>query len=108
MKVKVLVIDIGANNLKRLFTGETEPRKLPSGPTLTPRQMVSAVLKLTEDWHYEAVSIGFPGRVRDNRVVAEPVNLGTGWVHFDFAKAFGCPVKVINDAAMQALGSYRG
>jgi polyphosphate glucokinase len=108
MKVKVLVIDIGGNSLKLLFTGETEPRKLPSGPTLTPRQMVSAVLKLTEDWHYEAVSIGFPGRVRDNRVVAEPVNLGTGWVHFDFAKAFGCPVKVINDAAMQALGSYRG
>jgi polyphosphate glucokinase len=68
---------------------------------------VSGVRKLSEDWKYDAVSVGFPGRVRDNHVVAEPVNLGAGWVHFDFAKAFGRPVKVINDAAMQALGSYR-
>jgi polyphosphate glucokinase len=105
--MKVMVIDIGGNSVKVLVTGETEPRKFPSGPGLTPRQMVSAVRKLTEDWRYGAVAIGFPGRVRENQVVAEPINLGRGWVHFDFAKAFGCPVKVINDAAMQALGSYR-
>jgi polyphosphate glucokinase len=106
--MKVLVIDIGGNSVKVLVTGETEPRKFPSGPTLTPRQMVSTILKVTDDWHYRAVSVGFPGRVRDNHVVSEPVNLGHGWVHFDFAKAFGCPARVINDAAMQALGSYRG
>lgn len=105
--MKVLVIDIGGNSVKVLVTGETEPRKFPSGPTLTPRQMVSAVLKLTDDWRYRAVSIGVPGRVRNNRVIAEPVNLGQGWINFDFAKAFRQPVEVINDAAMQALGSYR-
>ena len=105
--MKVLVIDIGGNSVKALVTGETEPRKFPSGPTLTPRQMVSSVLKLTEDWHYGVVTVGFPARVRDDQVVAEPVNLGHGWMHFDFAKAFGRPVKVINDAAMQAYGSYR-
>jgi polyphosphate glucokinase len=106
--MKILVIDIGGNSVKILVTGETDPRKFPSGPTLTPRQMVSGVLKLTEDWKYDAVSIGYPGRVRDNRPVSEPFNLGHGWVKFDFAKAFGVPVKVINDAAMQALGSYKG
>ncbi len=74
---------------------------------MTPRQMVSGVLKLTEDWNYNGVSIGYPGRVRDNRPVSEPVNLGHGWVNFNFANAFGVPVKVMNDAAMQALGSYR-
>lgn len=105
--MKVLVIDIGGNSVKVLVTGGTEPRKFPSGPSLTPRQMVTAVLKLTEDWHFDAVSIGIPGRVRDNEVVSESNNLGRGWVGFDFAKAFGRPVKVINDAAMQALGSYR-
>lgn len=105
--MKVLVIDIGGNSVKVLVTGETEPRKFPSGPTLTPRQMASAVAKLTEDWKYDAISIGYPGRVRDNRPVSEPVNLGHGWVHFDFAKALGVPVKVMNDAAMQALGSHR-
>lgn len=105
--MKVLVVDIGGNSIKVLVTGETEPRKFPSGPTLTSRQMVTSIKKLTEDWHYDAVSIGFPGRVRDNQIVSEPVNLGPGWVHFDFAKAFGRPVKIINDAAMQALGSYQ-
>jgi polyphosphate glucokinase len=105
--MKVLVIDIGGNSVKFLITGETEPRKFPSGPALTPRQLASGVRKLSEDWKYDAVSIGYPGRVRDNQVVADPVNLGPGWVHFDFAKAFGRPVRVINDAAMQALGSYR-
>jgi polyphosphate glucokinase len=105
--MKVLAIDIGGNSVKFLVTGETEPRKFPSGPTLTPHQLAVGVRKLSEDWKYDVVSIGYPGRVRDNQVVSEPVNLGHGWVHFDFAKAFGRPVKVINDAAMQALGSYR-
>ncbi len=106
--MNVLVIDIGGNSVKVLVTGETDPRKFPSGPTLTPRQMVSAVKKLTEDWKYDVVSIGYPGRVRDNRPYTEPVNLGRGWTAFDFAKAFGVPVRIMNDAAMQALGSYRG
>jgi polyphosphate glucokinase len=106
--MKVLVIDIGGNSVKLLVTGETDPRKFPSGPTLTPRQMVPAVLKLSEDWKYDAVSIGYPGRVRDNRPSVEPVNLGRGWVKFDYKAAFGRPVKVMNDAAMQALGSYQG
>jgi len=106
--MNVLVIDIGGNSVKVLVTGGTDLRKFPSGPKLTPRQMVSAVLKLTEDWKYEAVSIGYPGRVRNNQPSVEPVNLGRGWVRFDYAKAFGVPVKVMNDAAMQALGSYKG
>jgi hypothetical protein len=106
--MKVLVIDIGGNSVKVLVSGETDPRKFPSGPKLTPRQMVSGVLKLTEDWKYDVVSIGYPGRVRDNRPFMEPVNLGRGWTRFDFEAAFGCPVKVMNDAAMQALGSYKG
>ena len=105
--MKVLVIDIGGNSVKFLITGGTEPRKLPSGPALTPRQLASGVRKLSEDWKYDVVSIGYPGRVRDNQIVAEPINLGPGWLHFDFAKAFGRPAKVMNDAAMQALGSYR-
>jgi polyphosphate glucokinase len=106
--MKILVIDIGGNSVKALVNGQTEPRKFPSGPTMTPRQMVSGVLKLTEDWKYEVVSIGYPGRVRNNQPVSEPVNLGHGWIHFDYGKAFGNPVRMMNDAAMQALGSYRG
>jgi len=106
--MKVLVIDIGGNSVKVLVSGAKEPRKFPSGPALTPRQMVSNVRKLTEDWKYDAVSIGYPGRVRDNRPFTEPVNLGRGWVRFDYAKAFGLQVKMMNDAAMQALGSYQG
>jgi polyphosphate glucokinase len=106
--MKILVIDIGGNSVKALVNGQTEPRKFPSGQTLTPREMVSGVLKLTEDWKYEVVSIGYPGRVRNNQPVSEPVNLGHGWIHFDYGKAFGNPVRMMNDAAMQALGSYRG
>jgi len=106
--MKVLVIDIGGNSVKILVAGQIDPRKFPSGPTLTPRKMVAGVLKLTEDWKYDAVSIGYPGRVRNNRPSAEPVNLGKGWLKFDYEKAFGVPVKVMNDAAMQALGSYQG
>lgn len=105
--MKILVIDIGGNSVKVLVSGETGQRKFPSGPELTPRQMVSGVLKLTEDWKYDAVAIGYPGRVRDNKPFVEPVNLGRGWVKFGYAAAFGCPVKIVNDAAMQALGSYK-
>jgi polyphosphate glucokinase len=106
--MKILAIDIGGNSVKVLVSGQTEPRKFPSGPTMTPRQMVSGVLKLTEDWKYEVVSIGYPGRVRNNQPASEPVNLGRGWIHFDYGKAFGIPVRMMNDAAMQAWGSYRG
>lgn len=106
--MKVLVIDIGGNSVKVLITGETDPRKFPSGPRLTPRQMVSGVKKLTEDWSYDAVSIGYPGRVTNNHPSAEPMNLAHGWVNFDYEEAFGVPVRIMNDAAMQALGSYRG
>ena len=106
--MKILVIDIGGNTVKMIVTGETEPRKFPSGPAMTPRQMVSGVRKLTEDWKYDAVSIGYPGRVRESRPVSEPANLGHGWIKFDYEAAFGRPVRMINDAAMQALGSYQG
>jgi polyphosphate glucokinase len=102
----VLVIDVGGTSVKILATGQIEGRSFRSGPTLTPRRMVSRVKKLAADWEYDAVSIGYPGPVLSGRPSAEPVNLGRGWVAFDFIQAFGCPVKVINDAAMQALGSY--
>jgi polyphosphate glucokinase len=103
----VLVIDVGGNSVKLLATGQTQRRSFPSGPTLTPRRMVSEVRKLTADWTYDVVSIGYPGPVLGGRPLAEPHNLGRGWVGFDFARAFGCPVKIVNDAAMQALGSYK-
>lgn len=102
------MIDVGGNNVKMFATGVTEPRKFPSGPLLTPRHMVRQIQHLTRDWAYDAVVLGYPGAVIDGRPVAEPKNLGTGWTTFDFEKAFGCPVKVINDAAMQAIGSYEG
>jgi polyphosphate glucokinase len=105
---KVLVIDVGGTSVKILVTGQTERRSFPSGPTMTPRRMVSGVKKLARGWVYDAVSIGYPGPVLRCRPVAEPYNLGRGWVGFDFAEAFGRPVKVVNDAAMQALGSYNG
>jgi polyphosphate glucokinase len=104
----VLVVDVGGNSVKILAAGQAESRSFRSGPTLTPRRMVSGVKKLAADWVYDAVSIGYPGPVLGGRPSAEPVNLGRGWVGFDFAQAMGLPVKVINDAAMQALGSYRG
>ena len=105
---RVLVIDIGGTNIKVLATGQNEPRKYPSGPTMTPRRMVRVVKKLVRDWKFDCVSLGFPGPIINECPLREPHNLGRGWMGFDFRKAFGCPVKVINDAAMQALGSYTG
>jgi polyphosphate glucokinase len=104
----VLVVDIGGTSVKLLTSGHQMHRSFPSGPKMTPKGMVSGVKKLAADWAYDAVSIGYPGPVLRGRPIAEPHNLGRGWVGFDFAGAFGCPVKVVNDAAMQALGSYRG
>jgi polyphosphate glucokinase len=104
----VLVVDVGGTHVKILATGQESPRKLPSGPSLTPQQMVPEVVKAAEDWQYDAVSIGYPGPVLRGKPVAEPHNLGPGWVGFDFKTAFGCPVKIVNDAAMQALGSDEG
>jgi polyphosphate glucokinase len=104
----VLVVDVGGTSVKILATGESQHRSFPSGPTLTPRQMVSETKKLSRGWRYDVVSIGYPGPVVHGQPIAEPHNLGRGWVGFDFAAAFGHPVKVINDAAMQALGSYKG
>ena len=105
--MNVLVIDVGGTHVKVFVSGEREPRKFVSGPTLTARQMVAGVKKVVGNWRYEAVSIGFPGPALHNHPVAEPRHLGTGWVGFDFRSAFGSPVKLVNDAAMQALGSYR-
>ena len=106
--MNVLAVDIGGTNVKILVSGNDEPRKFPSGPHLTPRQMVAGVKKLAQGWKYEAVSIGYPGMVIHNHPVAEPRNLGRGWVGFDYRAGFGKPVKIVNDAAMQALGSYKG
>jgi polyphosphate glucokinase len=106
--MNVLVVDIGGTNVKILATGQEEPRKFPSGSTLTPDLMVSGVQRLAADWPYEAVSIGYPGPVQNGRIKAEPHNLGAGWIGFDFEAVFKRPVTLINDAAMQALGSYEG
>jgi polyphosphate glucokinase len=106
--VNVLAIDIGGTSVKILASGEKEPRKFPSGPHLTPREMVAGVKKLARGWKFEAVSMGYPGMVIHNHPVAEPRNLGRGWIGFDYRAAFGKPIKIVNDAAMQALGSYKG
>jgi polyphosphate glucokinase len=106
--MNVLVVDVGGTHVKVLVSGQKELRKFDSGPELVPKSMLRGVRKITEDWSYDVVSIGFPGPVLHNRPVAEPHNLGCGWLGFDFEAAFGHPVKMINDAAMQALGSYKG
>jgi len=108
MTMNVMVIDIGGNNVKILATGQKQRVKFPSGPTLTPSKMVAVVKKLAANWQYDVISIGVPGPVLMGELIMDPRNLGPGWVHFDFAAAFGVPVKLVNDAAMQALGSYRG
>jgi polyphosphate glucokinase len=106
--MNILAIDVGGTHIKILATGEKEKREIDSGPSITARQMVSSVKKLASGWKYDVVSVGYPGPVVHDRPLAEPHNLGKGWMGFDFAAAFKLPVKVINDAAMQALGSYRG
>src|SRR6185437_7754567 len=103
----ILVIDVGGTHVKILATGETDKREFASGPKMTARQMVAGVKRLAQAWKYDVVSIGYPGPVLHNRPVADPKSLGRGWMGFDFKKAFARPVKVVNDAAMQALGSYR-
>jgi len=105
--MNVLVVDVGGTHVKVWATGQKEPEQFLSGPTLTPRQMVAGIRQIVKDWQYDVVSIGYPGPVLHNRPVAEPHNLGRGWVGFDYAKAFQRPVKLVNHAAMQALGSYR-
>jgi polyphosphate glucokinase len=105
--MNVLVVDVGGTHIKILATGKKEKREFASGPKLTAPQMVSRVRKLAQDWKYQAVSIGYPGPVLHNRPVAEPRNLGSGWMGFDFEEAFRRPTRIVNDAAMQALGSYR-
>ena len=105
--MKVLAVDVGGTNVKILASGHEARRKFSSGPTLTAKQMVDEVRKAAADWTYEAVSIGYPGPVLDGRILSEPYNLGKGWVGFNFEKAFNRPVKIVNDAAMQALGSYK-
>jgi polyphosphate glucokinase len=106
-RLRILVVDVGGTHVKILASGQRTPRRFDSGPTLTPRRMVDGVKRAAAGWAYDAVSIGYPGVVVHGRPIAEPHNLGRGWVGFDYSKAFGRPVRLINDAAMQALGSYK-
>lgn len=106
--MKVLVIDVGGTHVKILATGRRDRREIPSGPGMTARQMVAGVKQLAGDWKYDVVAMGYPGPVLRDRPVAEPYNLAPGWVAFDYPRAFARPVKIVNDAAMQALGAYRG
>lgn len=106
--MKVLAIDVGGSHVRCLASGQSTPRAFVSGPALTAAAMVDGVLRLASDWRYEAVSVGYPGPVLHGAPVREPHNLGPGWVGFDYGRAFGRPVKLVNDAAMQALGSYEG
>lgn len=106
--MNVLVVDVGGTHVKISTTRQDESRKFASGPEMTAEQMVSGVKELAAEWEYDVVSIGYPGPVVRDHVVSEPHNLAPGWVGFDFQLGFGCPVKLINDAAMQALGSYEG
>ena len=102
----VLTVDVGGSHVKALTSNESERRRFKSGPTLTAKQMVEGVLKIAEGWPWDVVSVGIPSPVRGGKVVSEPINLGEGWVGFDYEGAFGKPTKVVNDAAMQAIGSY--
>src|SRR5579862_92419 len=105
---KILVLDVGGTNIKIQATGQKQPVKIPSGPFMTAKKMIREVKAATHNWKYNCVSIGYPGPVMAGHPVREPANLGGGWVGFNYGKAFGCPVRIVNDAAMQALGSYRG
>src|SRR5690349_597252 len=104
--MQILAVDIGGQHVKVLASGQTERRRMVSGPALTAEQMVAGVKAMTADWVYDVVSLGYPGQVAHNLPAHDPVNLGPGWIGFDYQAAFGCPVRIINDAAMQALGSY--
>jgi polyphosphate glucokinase len=104
----VLAVDVGGSNVKAVLNGIDERRRFASGKKLSAQQMVDGVLEMTSDWDYVGISVGVPGPVADGKVLREPVNLGKGWVGFDFEKAFGTPTRVLNDAAMQALGAYDG
>jgi hypothetical protein len=104
----ILVVDIGGTNVKIWKTGEEDKVKIPSGKDLTPQKLVKAACETISDWSYDRVSIGYPGHVVNGHPAVEPYNLGAGWVDFDYAAAFGCPVRIMNDACMQALGSYEG
>jgi polyphosphate glucokinase len=106
--MSILVIDVGGTNVKLKLSGQDEVRKFPSGVELSPAAMVAGIKEAAADWKWDRVSIGYPGPVLKNKILLEPVNLGRGWVDFDFAHALGTPVRIINDAAMQALGSYDG
>jgi polyphosphate glucokinase len=105
--MNVLVIDIGGTNIKMLVTGQTESRSFQSGPKMTPARMISGIKEQTKDWQYDVVSIGYPGIVKNNVIITEPHNLAPGWIQFDFETAFGREVMKMNDAGMQALGSYK-
>ena len=105
---RILVIDVGGTHVKLLMTGQKDPVKIPSNLSMTAAKMVRAVKKVTRSWKYDGIALGYPGPVIDNHPLREPHNLGSGWVGFNFRKAFGRPVKIINDASMQALGSYKG
>jgi polyphosphate glucokinase len=105
---RVLAVDVGGSNVKVLLSTGGERRRFPSGPHMTAEQMVEGVLDATKDWDYDVVSVGVPTPVADGKIVHDPVNIGAGWVGFDFEQAFGKPTRLINDAAMQALGSYEG
>lgn len=107
MKKRILVIDVGGSNVKAMIS-RTQRQKFKSGPEMTPREMVTQIDSLVQDWSFEAISIGFPSPVRNGCIVCEPKHLGSGWTRFNFEKSLGKPVRIINDAAMQALGSFRG
>jgi polyphosphate glucokinase len=107
VKKRILVVDVGGSNVK-LMISRWEKRKFKSGPDLTPREMVAQMKPLLHDWHFDAVSMGFPSPVRNGRIIIEPKHLGSGWTRFDYEKSLGKPIRIINDAAMQALGSFHG
>jgi len=105
---KILVIDVGGTNVKIIATGVKDRVKIPSGPEMTPKKMIKAVQEAAATWDYQAVSVAYPGAIIDGKIIKEPHNLGKGWKGFNFEKAFGKPVRLMNDAATQALGSYEG
>ncbi len=108
MKKRILVIDVGGSNVKLMISNRVKRRKFPSGKTLTPGKFVDQTKKLVRDWKFDVIAIGFPAPVKNGRIALEPKHLGKGWRRFNFRRAFGKPVRVMNDAAMQALGSYHG